>query len=463
MRREGGTESSRQTTLPPLRTARAISRNPSSKLARLRSPKAMVAASKDPSSTGRARALPSTNSTPARSPIARLASLSISGDRSTPTTLPSGPTARLRAAVSLPVPQATSSARPPRASRAALTAARRHRSSRPPVIRVLIRSYTGAMESNIPVTRSSGTELPARAVPWRWVTRRRRRPSPPGSRRRAVGRRRKTVVRQAQWPPLEGARKDHLRLGRENLRHQLNHVQDALEMARICCANLQQVVGLTGQVMAFLDLVDADEVTGHVGCDGARDLLDEDKSQNTIAKHRRVNHGRVAADHASGFELLDPLVGGRTAHPDGLAHLGVRLTPIALQQLKNPSVCLIDAFERAHFLNVLERWQRHAPGAPGDQPIRSRKKPQRGPLPAAAKVMAMVLESVGRRTRPDGRFQPSARRRTSRLARSTGLMSDPTPCRQRHWAHRRGCRLLTPGLRSVALPARAIGPGVSRG
>src|SRR5664280_529697 len=462
MRREGGTESSRQTTLPPLRTTRAISRKPSSKLARLRSPKAMVAASKDPSSTGRARALPSTNSTPARSPIARLASLSISGDRSTPTTLPSGPTARLRAAVSLPVPQATSSARPPRASRAALTAARRHRSSRPPVIRVLIRSYTGAIESNIPVTRASGTELPARAVPWRWVTRRRR-PSPPGSRRRAASRRRKMVVRQAQWPALEGARKDHLCLGRENLRHQLNHVQHALEMARICRANLQQVVGLTGQVMAFLDLVDADEVTGHVGCDGARDLLDEDKSQNTIAKHRRVNHGRVAADHASGFELLDPLMGGRTAHPDGLAHLGVRLTPIALQQLKNPSVRLIDAFERAHFLNVLERWQRHAPGAPGDQPIRSRKKPQRGPLPAAAKVMAMVLESVGRRTRPDGRFQPSARRRTSRLARSTGLMSDPTPCRQRHWAHRRGSRLLTPGLRSVALPARAIGPGVSRG
>src|SRR5665811_2510690 len=270
MRREGGTESSRQTTLPPLRTARAISRNPSSKLARLRSPKAMFAASKDPSSTGRARALPSTNSTPARSPIARLASLSITGDKSTPTTMPSDPTARPRAAVSLPVPQATSSTRPPRASRAALTAARRHRSSRPTVIRVLIRSYTGAMESNIPVTRTSGTELPARAGPSRSVTRRRRRPLPPGSRRRTVSRRLIMVARQAQRPALEGAREDHLRLGRENLWHLLNHVQHPLEMARVCGTNLQQVVGLTGQVMAFLDLVDADEVTSHVGCDGTR-------------------------------------------------------------------------------------------------------------------------------------------------------------------------------------------------
>ena len=53
--------------VPPLRTVRAISRKPSSKLARLRSPKAIVAASNEPSATGSARALPTTNSTPGRS------------------------------------------------------------------------------------------------------------------------------------------------------------------------------------------------------------------------------------------------------------------------------------------------------------------------------------------------------------------------------------------------------------
>src|SRR5450759_2102260 len=206
------------------------------------------------------------------------------------------------------------------------------------------------------------------------------------------------VVRQAQWPALESARKDHLRLSRENLRHQLNHVQHPLEMARICCANLQQVVGLTGQVMAFLDLVDADEVTRHVGCYGARDLLDEDKGKNTIAKHRRVNHGRVAADHTPSFELLYPLMGGRTAHPDGLAHLGVRLTPIALQQLKNPSVRLIDAFQRAHFLDSLSD---------------PRKSHSADPYQRQPRPLARV---------------PS--------------VPDPTPGWQCRWAQRRGCRLL---------------------
>ena len=96
--------------------------------------------------------------------------------------------------------------------------------------------------------------------------------------------------------------------------------------------------------MAFLDLVDLGEVAGEVCGDRAGHLLDEDERQDPIAEQHGVDEGRVAADHASSLELLHPLVGRGTAHPDCLPDFGIRLTPVALQQLEDSSVCLVDPF-----------------------------------------------------------------------------------------------------------------------
>ena len=58
----------------------------------------------------------------------------------------------------------------------------------------------------------------------------------------------------------------------------------------------------------------------------------------------RIDDRRVAPDHAARLELLDPLVGGRAAHPDLRAEVGVGPPAVALEDLEDPRVVRTDPF-----------------------------------------------------------------------------------------------------------------------
>ena len=153
------------------------------------------------------------------------------------------------------------------------------------------------------------------------------------------------IAARAQRPALEGAREHDLRLGREDVGHGLDLVQDPLQVAGVGGSHLEEIVRLARDVVAFFDFDDLAEVAGQVSGDRARNLLDEYESQNAVPEQRRIDQRRVAADDAAPFELLDPLVGGRPAHTDGLPNFGVGLAPVALEQFQDPSVGLVDPFE----------------------------------------------------------------------------------------------------------------------
>src|SRR5260370_41063747 len=106
----------------------------------------MVLASKLAFSNGRFSASPSRNSRSACSPRA---TSSICVLKSRPTTRPSGPAIRASSAVSLPDPQAMSSAEPQALSWVSRAARRRQPPSIPADSTVLTRSYLRAMRSNI--------------------------------------------------------------------------------------------------------------------------------------------------------------------------------------------------------------------------------------------------------------------------------------------------------------------------
>ena len=59
--------------------------------------------------------------------------------------------------------------------------------------------------------------------------------------------------------PFEPAREDHVGLGLEDVRRRLDPAQDALEVAGVAGADLDQVVGLARDVVALLDLGDRRE------------------------------------------------------------------------------------------------------------------------------------------------------------------------------------------------------------
>ena len=47
-----------------------------------------------------------------------------------------------------------------------------------------------------------------------------------------------------EWPPLEAAREDHVRLGLEDVRRRLDPVQDPFKIASVAGTDLDQVVRL---------------------------------------------------------------------------------------------------------------------------------------------------------------------------------------------------------------------------
>src|SRR5664280_186126 len=162
-----------------------------------------------------------------------------------------------------------------------------------------LRGATGSPGSS----RSSGCGLPFRAAPESTTL---------GTLRE--GRRQLGLALPVQWPALESTREDDLGLGREDVWNLLDTVQSPLEMASVDGSHLEQIVGLAGQMVAFLDLVDVDEITREVGRDRAWHLLDEDECENTVAEQGRIGDGDIASDDPPGLELLDPLMGRRPAH-----------------------------------------------------------------------------------------------------------------------------------------------------
>jgi hypothetical protein len=118
----------------------------------------------------------------------------------------------------------------------------------------------------------------------------------------------------------------------------LDAVEDTLEVERVPGADLQEVVGLAGDVVAVLDLGDRGEVAGQVGRHGPGRLGDPDEGEDPVAGETRVDDRAVAADEPAGLELLDPLVGRGPADPDLGAELGIRPAAVRLEQLDEPGV-----------------------------------------------------------------------------------------------------------------------------
>src|SRR5262252_2112394 len=162
---------------PPSRSTRRISHSPRSGSAKLRSPKATVTASNAPSANGRHSPSPRTYRGPGAFAAATWSILAL---KSIPITRPCA--ARRRSSpVSLPEPQATSSARPSTGGPAERAARRRQRASEPNDSTVLRRSYRRAMRSNIAWTavasRSPKGRVPALEQLRLALGRQRRRPA----------------------------------------------------------------------------------------------------------------------------------------------------------------------------------------------------------------------------------------------------------------------------------------------
>src|SRR5919201_6963366 len=134
---------------PPGRSTRRSSPSDRSRSATFRTPKPTVAASNDASSKGSSRRSPRTHSIDFDF---RRARSSIRSEKSSPTTRPP---ARSSASARSPVPQQASSTRSPgRTTDRAVS--RRQRPSSPAVMTRFIKSYTGAIRSNIVRTASGG-------------------------------------------------------------------------------------------------------------------------------------------------------------------------------------------------------------------------------------------------------------------------------------------------------------------
>src|ERR1035437_2703908 len=219
------------------------------------------------------------------------------------------------------------------------------------------------MESKRAATSGSGTLLPARLLGAtdsrgsRWGSR-----GPSGGESGTL-----RTLREGMWqlrlaPPmqraaLESTREDDLRFGREHVRDLLDTVQSPLEMACVSGSHLKQIVGLAGQVMALFDLVDLAEIGREVGGDRTRNLLDEDERQHPVAERSRIGEGDIALDDPARLELLDPLVGRRSTHPDRLPDIGEGLAAIPLQEVQDSSVGLVDSFQSAHIRRVLRLYE----------------------------------------------------------------------------------------------------------
>ena len=146
------------TIRPPGFSTRHASRRPPSRFSKLRTPKATVTRSKLLSSKGSDSALACTSSTFFCTPSSAILSrpwMSISSDRSTPTTVPLLRIRREMAMARSPVPVARSSTfSASRRLATRRTALRRHRRSSSNDIRWFIRSYFGAMVLKSSVTVS---------------------------------------------------------------------------------------------------------------------------------------------------------------------------------------------------------------------------------------------------------------------------------------------------------------------
>ncbi len=73
---------------------------------------------------------------------------------------------------------------------------------------------------------------------------------------------------------FEAAREDDIGFGLEHVLRGLDETEDPLEVAGVAGPDLDEVIGLTGDVMALLDLGDARERVGEVVGRGARRLGD---------------------------------------------------------------------------------------------------------------------------------------------------------------------------------------------
>ena len=146
---------------------------------------------------------------------------------------------------------------------------------------------------------------------------------------------------EPERPTFESAREDDLRLRREDMGHRLDRVQNPLQVAGIRGPNLEQVVRLAGQMVALLDLFDLGEIARQICGDGARNLLDEYECQDGVSELGGVDERRVTPDDSPALELLDPLVGGRPAHADCLAYLGIRSAAVSLEEIEDASVSLV--------------------------------------------------------------------------------------------------------------------------
>src|SRR4029078_9010311 len=157
---------------------------------------------------------------------------------------------------------------------------------------------------------------------------------------------------QPERPPLESTREDDVGLGREDVAHALDLPQHALEVVRVAGPDLQQVVRLARDVVAFLGLGDRAEVVGQVDRGGARRLGDPREAEDAEADGGRVDTGGIAGDDAARLELLDPRVGRRTAHADIRAEVRVRPAAVTLEDVEDPGVSRAQAVLRRHLLGI---------------------------------------------------------------------------------------------------------------
>src|SRR4029079_4365559 len=139
-------------------------------------------------------------------------------------------------------------------------------------------------------------------------------------------------------------------LGREDVAHALDLPQHALEVVRVAGPDLQQVVRLARDVVAFLDLGDRAAVVGQVDPGGARRLGAPREAEDAEADGGRVDTGGIAGDDAARLELLDPLVGRRTDNADIRAEVRVRPAAVTLEDVEDPGVSRAQAVLRRHLL-----------------------------------------------------------------------------------------------------------------
>ena len=130
----------------------------------------------------------------------------------------------------------------------------------------------------------------------------------------------------------------------------LDLLHHPLEVERIGRPDLEQVVGLAGDMVALLDLGQRAEnasVRSVLGRTGR--LADPAEGEDAPADRPGVQAGGVALDHAPRLELLDPLVGRGRAHPHRRPDVREGRPAIPLEDVEDPEIAPAQTVLSRHY------------------------------------------------------------------------------------------------------------------